>query len=40
MGHGEGRGLRMTRGSDVAYSLDDGSINWHKEGKANSVLAQ
>lgn len=30
----------MTPGSDLACSLDDGTTNWHKEGKVNSALAQ
>lgn len=30
----------MTPGSDVACCLDDDAINWHKEGKVNSVPAE
>ena len=40
MGHEQERGFRMTPGSDLAHSLDHGTVNWHKEGKVNSALAQ
>lgn len=29
----------MPPGSDLACFLDDGTINWHKEGKVNPVSA-
>lgn len=30
----------MTPGSDLPSCLDDDAINWHKEGKVNSVPAE